>query len=44
MKLKQYEMLTESNLDSLIPECYVIVDALDTLDTLATRHMLNRLP
>ncbi len=34
------EMLTESNLDSLIPECDVIIDALDNLET---RHMLNRL-
>lgn len=34
------EMLTESNLDNLVPECDVIVDALDNLET---RHMLNRL-
>jgi molybdopterin/thiamine biosynthesis adenylyltransferase len=34
------EMLTESNLDVLVPECDVIVDALDNLET---RHMLNRL-
>jgi molybdopterin-synthase adenylyltransferase len=34
------EMLTESNLDALVPECDVIVDALDNLET---RHMLNRL-
>ncbi len=34
------EMLTESNLDALIPECDVIVDALDNL---ATRQILNRL-
>lgn len=34
------EMLTESNLENLVPECDVIVDALDNLET---RHMLNRL-
>lgn len=34
------EMLTESNLEALVPECDVIVDALDNLET---RHMLNRL-
>ena len=34
------EMLTESNLEALIPKCDVIVDALDNL---ATRQMLNRL-
>jgi molybdopterin-synthase adenylyltransferase len=34
------EMLTESNIDALVPECDVIVDALDNLET---RHMLNRL-
>jgi adenylyltransferase/sulfurtransferase len=34
------EMLTESNLETLVPECDVIVDALDNLET---RHMLNRL-
>jgi adenylyltransferase/sulfurtransferase len=34
------EMLTESNLDALIPECDIIVDALDNLET---RHILNRL-
>jgi molybdopterin-synthase adenylyltransferase len=34
------EMLTESNVEYLIPECDVIVDALDNLET---RHMLNRL-
>ncbi|AYK15389.1 MAG: HesA/MoeB/ThiF family protein [Methanosarcina flavescens] len=34
------EMLTESNLEVLVPECDVIVDALDNLET---RHMLNRL-
>ncbi len=33
------EMLTESNLEALIPECDVIVDALDNLET---RHVLNR--
>jgi molybdopterin/thiamine biosynthesis adenylyltransferase len=34
------EMLTESNIEALIPECDIIVDALDNLET---RHMLNRL-
>ncbi|AKB52739.1 Dinucleotide-utilizing enzymes involved in molybdopterin and thiamine biosynthesis family 2 [Methanosarcina barkeri str. Wiesmoor] len=34
------EMLTESNLEALVPECDVIVDALDNLET---RHMLNKL-
>ena len=34
------EMLTESNIESLIPECDIIVDALDNLET---RHILNRL-
>lgn len=34
------EMLTESNLEALVPECDVIVDALDNLET---RHVLNRL-
>lgn len=34
------EMLTESNLEALVPKCDVIVDALDNLET---RHMLNRL-
>jgi Dinucleotide-utilizing enzymes involved in molybdopterin and thiamine biosynthesis family 2 len=34
------EMLTESNLDALVPDCDVIVDALDNLET---RQMLNRL-
>ena len=33
------EMLTESNIEALIPECDIIVDALDNLET---RHMLNR--
>ncbi|MGI5991202.1 MAG: HesA/MoeB/ThiF family protein [Methanosarcina sp.] len=34
------EMLTESNLETLVPECDIIVDALDNLET---RHILNRL-
>jgi adenylyltransferase/sulfurtransferase len=34
------EMLTESNIETLIPECDIIVDALDNQET---RHMLNRL-
>ncbi|MCQ1534680.1 HesA/MoeB/ThiF family protein [Methanosarcina sp. KYL-1] len=34
------EMLTESNAGSLVPECDLIVDALDNLET---RHILNRL-
>jgi adenylyltransferase/sulfurtransferase len=34
------EMLTESNIETLIPECDIIIDALDNLET---RHMLNRL-
>ncbi|AKB34829.1 Dinucleotide-utilizing enzymes involved in molybdopterin and thiamine biosynthesis family 2 [Methanosarcina siciliae C2J] len=34
------EMISESNIESLIPECDVIVDALDNLET---RHLLNRL-
>ncbi|AAM03708.1 TPA: HesA/MoeB/ThiF family protein [Methanosarcina acetivorans] len=34
------EMISESNIESLIPECDIIVDALDNLET---RHLLNRL-
>jgi adenylyltransferase/sulfurtransferase len=34
------EMLTESNIETLIPECDVLVDALDSLEC---RHILNRL-
>lgn len=34
------EMISESNVESLIPECDIIVDALDNLET---RHLLNRL-
>jgi adenylyltransferase/sulfurtransferase len=34
------EMLTESNIETLTPECDVIVDALDSLEC---RHILNRL-
>ncbi len=33
------EMLTVSNIEALVPECDVIVDALDNLET---RHMLNK--
>jgi len=33
------EMISESNIESLIPECDIIVDALDNLET---RHLLNR--
>jgi adenylyltransferase/sulfurtransferase len=34
------EMLMESNLESLIPDCDITVDALDNLEK---RHLLNRL-
>ncbi len=33
------EMLTESNIDYLVPECDIIIDALDNMET---RHILNR--
>ncbi|MDM7917899.1 MAG: HesA/MoeB/ThiF family protein [Methanosarcina sp.] len=34
------EMITESNIDFLVPECDLIIDALDNMET---RHILNRL-
>lgn len=34
------EMISEANIEYLIPECDIIVDALDNLET---RHLLNRL-
>ena len=34
------EMLMESNIKSLIPDCGIIVDGLDNLEK---RHLLNRL-